>query len=117
MTPDNPTSESLAREAQVMSPKRIRSSHSLESLQLRLQDAELLLEVSRRMASFDQLDDVLRELVEMTTAAIGTERGTLFMNDPASGELYSRFAQGNIKREIRILNHSGIAGAVFTKGE
>jgi len=117
MTPDIPTSESLAREAQVMSTKRIRSSHSLESLQLRLQDAELLLEVSRRMASFDQLDDVLRELVEMTTAAIGTERGTLFMNDPASGELYSRFAQGNIKREIRILNHSGIAGAVFTKGE
>jgi len=74
MTPDNPTSESLAREAQVMSTKRIRSSHSLESLQLRLQDAELLLEVSRRMASFDQLDDVLRELVEMTTAAIGTEQ-------------------------------------------
>ena len=117
MPPDNSSSQSMVSKSPVTQTKRVRSPQGLGQLQQRLEDAELLLEVSRRMASFDQLDDVLRELVEMTTAAIGTERGTLFMNDPASGELYSRFAQGNIKREIRILNHSGIAGAVFTKGE
>ena len=32
-------------------------------------------------------------------------------------ELYSRFAQGNFQREIRLLNSSGIAGHVFTTGE
>ena len=83
----------------------------------RLRTLELLLEVSRRMASYEALDDVLNALVEMTTAELGAERGTLFLNDPANNELYSRAAQGNIKREIRLLNSTGIAGHVFTTGE
>ena len=78
---------------------------------------ELLLDVSRRMAMHDTLDDVLNVLVEMTTSELNAERGTLFLNDPATGELYSRVAQGNIRREIRLLNNSGIAGHVFSTGE
>jgi len=110
--------ESLAvRPAKAGSGRGSRAALESGRIRQRLDDAERLLEVSRRMAGYDQLDDVLRVLVEMTTEAVGTERGTLFINDPATGELYSRFAQGNIKREIRILNHSGIAGAVFTSGE
>jgi len=83
----------------------------------RLKLAELLLEVSRRMAAFDTLDEMLHALVEMTTSELNAERGSLFLNDPETGELYSRVAQGNIKREIRMLNSSGIAGYVFTSGE
>ncbi len=78
---------------------------------------ELLLEVSRRMAAYGTLDEVLRALVDMTTAQLDAERGTLFLNDPATNELYSRVAQGNIKREIRLLNTTGIAGHVYTSGE
>jgi adenylate cyclase len=84
---------------------------------LRLQRLERLVEVSRRMAAFDNLDDLLHALVEMTTTELGAERGSLFLNDPATGELYSRVAQGNIRREIRMLNTAGIAGHVFTSGE
>ena len=83
----------------------------------RLKMLELLLEVSRRMASYESLDDVLHALVEMTTAELNAERGTLFLNDPTTNELYSRVAQGNIKREIRLLNNTGVAGHVFTTGE
>ncbi len=83
----------------------------------RLKLLELLLEVSRRMASYDNLDDVLHALLDMTTSELGAERGSLFLNDPATNELYSRVAQGNIQREIRLLNTSGIAGHVFTTGE
>jgi len=83
----------------------------------RLREAELLLEVARRMAGYETLDEVLRALVEMTTAELGTERGSLFLNDSATNELYSRVAQGNIQREIRILNSSGIAGHVYSTGE
>ena len=50
-------------------------------------------------------------------AETDAERGTLFLNDPQSGELYSRFAHGEQQREIRLLNTSGIAGHVFTTGE
>ena len=82
----------------------------------RLRRAELLLDVSHKMAEFDTLDEVLNALVELTTAHLNAERGSLFLNDPATNELYSRAAQGNIQREIRMLNNSGIAGFVFTGG-
>ncbi|NRR29719.1 GAF domain-containing protein [Oxalobacteraceae bacterium] len=83
----------------------------------RLRQVELLLEVSRRMAAYDTLDEILTALVEVTTEELGAERGTLFLNDAETNELFSRVAQGNIQREIRFLNHSGIAGHVFTTGE
>ena len=83
----------------------------------RMRHLELLLEVTRRMASYGTLDEVLQALVEMTTAELNAERGSLFLNDPDTSELYSRVAQGNIQREIRILNSSGVAGYVYTSGE
>ena len=83
----------------------------------RLRHLELLLEVTRRMASYGTLDEVLQALVEMTTTELNAERGSLFLNDPDTNELYSRVAQGNIQREIRILNTSGVAGYVYTAGE
>lgn len=83
----------------------------------KLKQAEMLLNVSRRVAAIESLDEVLETIVEMTTWELGAERGTLFLNDPVTDELYSRFAQGNFQREIRILNTSGVAGAVFQSGE
>ena len=83
----------------------------------RLRHVELLLEVTRRMAGYGTLDEVLKALVEMTTTELNAERGSLFLNDADTNELYSRVAQGNIQREIRILNTSGIAGYVYTSGE
>jgi len=90
---------------------------SVTSQGKRLRFAELLLSISQKMASIDSLDEVLTALVEVTTAELNAERGTLFLNDPATSELYSRVAQGNFHREIRLLNNSGIAGHVFTSGE
>jgi adenylate cyclase len=83
----------------------------------RLREAELLLAISRRMSSMNTLDEVLNTLVELTSAELNAERGSLFLNDPDTNELYSRVAQGNFQREIRILNTSGIAGHVFTTGK
>mgnify|MGYP003348448475 CR=1 FL=1 len=51
---------------------------------------------------------------QVSGALLDAERGSLFLNDATTNELYSRVAQGNIKREIRLLNNSGIAGHVFT---
>jgi adenylate cyclase len=82
-------------------------------LRKQLYRAELLLSVSRSVAGFETLSEVLEKVVEITTRETGAERGTLFLNDPETGELYSRVAQGENIREIRILNDSGIAGLVF----
>lgn len=82
----------------------------------KLRQAEMLLAVSRQVAALDTLDEVLETLVEIASRELSAERATLFLNDPASNELYSRVAQGTFRREIRILNDSGIAGAVFQSG-
>jgi len=84
---------------------------------VRLYQAELLLNVVQTMATYETLDEMLNVLVEITTREIRADRGTIFLNDPETGELYSRVAQGNFQREIRIINNTGIAGHVFTTGE
>jgi adenylate cyclase len=80
-------------------------------------EAELLLDISKTIAAFETLDEILKSLVEITTRELKADRGTIFLNDSETGELYSRVAQGNFQREIRILNNSGVAGHVFTTGE
>ena len=107
----------VAQVTQLPKRKRPAGSKPGSPERRRLKLVELLLEVSHKMAAFDTLDEVLNALVEMTTAELDAERGSLFLNDPDTNELYSRVAQGNVRREIRLLNSSGIAGYVFTNGE
>ena len=83
----------------------------------RLERAETLLELSRHMAGIETLDEVLSELVDIVTRETNAERSSLFLNDPETGELYTRVAQGDNIREIRILNDSGIAGWVFSTAQ
>ncbi len=100
-------------------PKKNRTPkpNQASAVDLRLRKMEILLSVSHRVAALESLDDILSTLVDMTSEELNAERGTLFMNDPQTEELYSRVAQGNIRREIRILNNSGVAGYVFQSGE
>ncbi|HUP25941.1 MAG TPA: GAF domain-containing protein [Thermoanaerobaculia bacterium] len=77
---------------------------------------ELLLDVSRRVAATATLDEVLETLVDMVAQATGAERATLFLNDARTGELYSRVVFGDYRREIRVLNSSGVIGDVFQAG-
>jgi adenylate cyclase len=84
---------------------------------LKLPSAELLLNISTALAAFETLDEMLATLVDITTREINADRGTIFLNDPETHELYSRVAQGNIHREIRIMNNSGVAGQVYTTGK
>jgi adenylate cyclase len=53
----------------------------------------------------------------MATVELDAERGSLFLNDPATDELYSVIAKGNFRRRIRIPNSEGIAGHVFNHEE
>ena len=83
----------------------------------RLRQAEMLLETYRRIAAQQTLDDTLRVLVEIMAAQCGAESAAIFLNDPRTGELYSRVLHGQRSREIRILNTEGIAGHVFQSAE
>ena len=79
--------------------------------------SDLLLQVNNDLAISKSLDDALDTLINIASSVIGAERGTAFINDKETNELYSRVAQGNLKREIRFMNHKGIAGWVFSNNE
>ena len=81
------------------------------------QEMELLLRVAKQVAVIDTLDELLSTIVEISAKETDADRGTLFLNDDQTSELYSRVAQGSKYREIRILNTQGIAGYVYTNGE
>jgi adenylate cyclase len=83
----------------------------------RSSEAELLLDISKTIVAFETLDETLKTLVEITTRELKADRGTIFLHDSETGELYSRVAQGNFQREIRILSNTGVAGHVFTSGK
>ena len=76
--------------------------------------SELLLQVNNDLAITNSLDEALESLVGITTSIIKCERGTIFLNDPKTEELYSRVAQGNFMREIRFMNTKGVAGWAYT---
>ncbi len=75
---------------------------------------DLLLQVNNDLAVSNSLTQALDTLVNITSSVIGAERGTVFINDSETQELYSRVAQGNLNREIRVMSNQGIAGWVFT---
>ncbi len=85
--------------------------------QKRLRQSEMLLGISRKLGAIDSLDQILEAFVAIAGSELGAERGSLFLNDSQTGELYSVVAQGNFSRRIRILNTSGIAGSVFQSGK
>src|SRR2546430_3985869 len=78
--------------------------------------AEMLLDTSNKMAVAKDLSEAFDLLANQTASLINAERGTIFMNDPQTAELYTRVPVGKYTREIRMLNHLGIAGSVFHSG-
>ena len=89
----------------------------VETLDLELARTRKLIEISERMAAADTLDESLEEFLTIIQNEANAERATLFLNDEARGELYSRVLIGSYRREIRILNTDGLAGHVFQNRE
>jgi len=82
-----------------------------------LRDEVKLLEISKDLAGELQLDVLIARILRAATEMLDADRGTLFVHNAERQELYSRIADGLKTREIRIPDHSGIAGAVFTEGK
>jgi adenylate cyclase len=97
-------------------PRSTRATQDLSQSD-HIKQLQMMLDVSRQVAALDTLDAVLDTLVSVAVAETKAERGTLFLHDSATGELFSRVAQGIKRHEIRILDNVGIAGAAFQAGE
>ncbi|MDR3492661.1 MAG: GAF domain-containing protein [Gammaproteobacteria bacterium] len=77
----------------------------------------ILMQVSHDITKTATLSEALLTLVRFTALSIGCERGTIFLHDDNSHELYSYTAQGNLLKEIRIPDDKGLAGWSYTYNE
>lgn len=74
---------------------------------------QLLYDINKLIATKDSLNEVFETLAALVSQETHAQRSTVFLHDDESGELFSRFAQGENQREIRLLDSEGIAGHVF----
>lgn len=84
-------------------------SSALSSILNRVSD---LLNISGQL-----LDNLLQILIEITSSIAKAKRGTLFLLDPETDELFSRVFGGEKTIEIRFPAEKGIAGEVFSTGK
>ena len=87
----------------------------LEQLEKKSRRAELLLSVNRKVAGLTDLNKILFNIIDEVVSELGAERGSLFLNDTSTNELYSRVAQGELTREIRFLIPRVLLALFFTQ--
>ncbi len=66
--------------------------------------------IGAALASAVGLEALLRAIVPHVSKLMRAERSTLFVLDPATGEIWSKVAEGSELREIRLRRGEGIAG-------
>jgi adenylate cyclase len=81
-----------------------------------LRQLQMLVSLSRRVAAVDSLEAAIDTLLQAAVQEIGADRGSIFLHDRATGELYTYVSMGLGSRQIRIMDDLGIAGAVFQTG-
>lgn len=76
-----------------------------------------LLQIHDDMAKATSLHEALTMLVNYTVSTINCERGTIFLIDKSTHELYSYIALGDLHHEIRVLDDKGVVGWSFTNDQ
>ncbi len=81
-----------------------------------LRQLQLFVSLSHEVAALDSLEAVIDTLLEAGIQETGADRGSLFLHDSQTGELYTYISTGLGSRQIRLMDDLGIAGAVFHSG-
>jgi adenylate cyclase len=82
-----------------------------------LRDEVRMLEVTHGIAGELKLDVLIQRIMSAASDLLDADRSTLFVYDPKTDELWSRYAAGLDSGEIRVPAQGGIAGAVFITGK
>jgi adenylate cyclase len=95
----------------------LRNAQQMEQIEQRRKTSELLLDVMKSFSSELEVDQLLKRIMERTSAVLQADRSTLFLVDPRTREIWSKVAQGDRVAEIRVPIGRGIAGTVAANGE
>ncbi len=93
----------------------LEKAHLFERIELGQREEATLLDVTNSLASELDLNRLLQKIVNAACMLLNAERGTLFLHDAATDELYSRVLRGGDIEEIRIPANIGFAGECFTE--
>lgn len=94
----------------------LENARMFEKVERSQREEALLLDVVSSIASEIKLDPLLENILAAATQLLGADRGSLFLYDAASHELWSRVAGGEGSGVIRFPAGAGIAGECFTSG-
>ncbi len=76
-----------------------------------------LIEITKRVNSTIDIDELLKIILEIALEITNADRGTVYLVDEMSGEIWSKVLQGGEIKEIRLKIGQGIAGYVAQTGE
>ena len=94
----------------------LENARLFEKVERQQREEAMLLEVSISIIAEIHLDPLLLKIMNAATSLLEADRGTLFLYDAASNELFSRIAGGIAGAEIRFPADAGIAGECFSSG-
>ena len=94
----------------------LENARLFEKVERQQREEAMLLEISISIISEIHLDPLLAKIVAAATELLDADRGTLFLYDPASNELFSRVAEGMVGEGLRFPANAGIAGESFSSG-
>jgi serine phosphatase RsbU (regulator of sigma subunit) len=95
----------------------LRDAELFSSAQHNLDKLQFLVEASKALNSTLDLSELLGRILEVAKTLAKAERGTLFLVDEKTEEIWSLIAHGLEKQEIRLPLGRGIAGHVAKTGE
>jgi adenylate cyclase len=94
----------------------LENARLFEKVERQQREEATLLEVSISIVAEIHLGPLLAKIMAAATSLLDADRGTLFLYDADSNELFSRVAGGIAGEEIRFPADAGIAGECFSSG-
>jgi sigma-B regulation protein RsbU (phosphoserine phosphatase) len=94
-----------------------RDAETLAGMQHNLDRLQAMVEAGKVFNSTLDLSELLGKILDVAKTLTKAERGTLFLVDEKTDEIWSLIAQGMEKQEIRLPRGRGIAGHVALTGE
>ena len=95
----------------------LRDAELFVGVQHNLDRLQSMVEASKVFNSTLDLSELLGKILDVAKTLTKAERGTLFLVDEKTDEIWSLIAQGMEKQEIRLPRGRGIAGHVALTGE
>src|SRR5690606_9267206 len=92
----------------------LENARMFEKVERAQREEAVLLDVVSSITSEILLDPLLEKILAAATQLLGADRGSLFLYDAGTDELWSRVAGGENSRQIRFPASAGIAGECFS---